>query len=222
MWRRREFHWNPFAHQAPAAHPNHDPTSLWRSTHGWNQSGTCRIGWVGWGWGIGLMKNIEKPDPRYSKNFQDDHFYNTRGIWGTFKLVVGPSQPPLDSIISGIKPQTKLGRRFWGKDCCMMASLSFWGISPWMEATLANRITIHQGSISISTHRGTPPNRPTRGSPGPQAVKLASRIFWVNQSTCDGVVNWARLGGLLIWYPAKVWFLDGFSGSGDVVIPQKH
>jgi hypothetical protein len=31
----------------------------------------------------------EKPHPRYSKNFQDDHFYNTRGIWGNFQVGCG-------------------------------------------------------------------------------------------------------------------------------------
>ena len=88
MWRRREFHWNPFAHQAPAAHPNHDPTSLWRSTHGWNQSGTCRIGGLG-DWGIGVMKNQTQYIPRISRMTISYHFYNTRGIWGNFQVGCG-------------------------------------------------------------------------------------------------------------------------------------
>ena len=81
----REFHWNPdpnswkpfHAPTAPAAHPNHDPTSLWRSTHGWNQSGTCRIGWGLGDWGVGLMKNHTQDIPRISK------------IWGNFQVGCG-------------------------------------------------------------------------------------------------------------------------------------
>lgn len=231
MWRRREFHifhwnpdsnsWKPFhAPTAPAAHPNHDPTSLWRSTHGWNQSGTCRIGWGLGDWGIGLMKNHTQDIPRISKMTIST---TPGGSGGTFRLVVGPSQPPLDSIISGIiKPQTI-------RSPLLRQGLLHDGIS-----LLLRHITMDGSHLGQSDHHPPgiqhiyiyPPwnaakSSPTRGEGSPGCEVGISHLLG-QPIHLWGVVNWARLGGLLIWYPAKVWFLDVFSRSGDVVIPQKH